>query len=233
MPRYKLEWALVANFIFVLAIVQQVIAAQPSTPPPAQSEAKSEAKVEGFRSARFGMTEAQILKAIQTDFQIAKDAVVRETNQIEKTTSLSITVPDLIPGSGSARVIYIFGYKSKKLTQVTLLWGKPANLNPDASALITAATLLRNYFAEQGFPKDKTVINGRLDDGTLVVFRGIDEKGGMVLLLLIIPQDDGDAKASKTEEKAAPVPVKEPSLQLSYVENINSSDIFKIEKGHF
>jgi len=246
MRRYHLGWVLAVSFILALNMVQQVIAAQSAIPvplkktaaapqaPKAQSETKpaqSEARVEGFRSARFGMMEAQVLKAIQTDFQINKDAVVREVSALEKTTSLSITVPDLIPGSGPGQVAYIFGYESKKLVQVNLFWGKPVNPNPDASALITAATLLRNYFTQQSFHKDKVVMNGRLEDGTLLVFRATDEKGRMVLLLLNIPQESNDPDAPKTQEKA--VPVQDPSLRLSYIENINSPDIFKIKEGHF
>ncbi|MBI4641026.1 MAG: hypothetical protein HY731_10045 [Candidatus Tectomicrobia bacterium] len=233
MLKRTLRWILIAHLTLVLNVGQQVTAAQPATTASPEKSAppqsQSEARVQGFRSAHFRMTEAETRKAIQTDFQMTKDAIMREVNPLEKTFNLSITVPDLIPDSGPARVVYLFDSKLKQLIQVTLSWGKPVNPNPDASSLVATATLLRDYFAEQGFRKESITVNGRLEDGTFVVFRATDRAGNMVLLLLnILPENSSDAKTSETQEKAASVQI--PSLQLSYIQNVRAADMFRIEK---
>jgi len=243
MRRRTAGWVLVGSLFLVLNTVWLAASAPPKkgttvepTPLPQQATPQGEAeakvaKVEGFRSVRFGMTEAQVLEAIRIDFNIAKDTVVRETNTIERTSSLAITVNDLLPGSGSAQVAYIFGYKSKKLIQVNIYWGKPVNPNPNAAALQTAASLLRSYFVQQGFRNEKVLMNGLLRDGRLVVFRGIDDKDRSVLLVLDVPRDSAESEAQKAQGEAAQA--RDPSLQLSYIENVNSPDIFRIKDGQF
>jgi hypothetical protein len=244
MQQHTVGWVLVGSLFLVLNIVWPAASAPPkkgAAEPPQQgqqaapqSQGDTEikvAKVEGFRSARFGMTEAQVLEAIRADFNIAKDAVGRETNDIERISSLAITVNDLLPGSGRAQVIYLLGYKSKKLMQVNIFWGKPVNPNPDATSLKMAASLLRNYFAQQGFRSEKVLMNGQLRDGRFVVFRGIDEKNRIVLLVVDLPRDGAEPEAQQVEGAVAQG--RDPSLQLSYIENADSPDIFRIKDGQF
>src|SRR5689334_631656 len=98
-----------------------VAAAAPTAPAHGQA-AGEEAKIDGFRSATFGMGEPQVRQAIRKDFPGPGEKITSETNAAEKTTALSILVPDLIPGAGRARVYYIIGYTSKKLIQVNVTW---------------------------------------------------------------------------------------------------------------
>ena len=87
------------------------------------------AVIDGFRSAKFGYKEGDVLRAIKKDFKINKNAVSRGVNSNEKTVFLMIDVKGLLTGSGPSKVIYIFGYKSKKLIQVKVVWGKLAQKN--------------------------------------------------------------------------------------------------------
>ncbi len=129
---------------------------------------------------------------------------------------------------GVARVVYILGYKSKKLIQVNVIWGKPVNPAPDPGEIVSAANLLRNYFARKGFRKDNLVLNAKLNDGSVLVFRGTDSSGRMVVLLLNNPQPKKDENTdSSTEEKP------ELSLRLSYIQDPNNPDVMKIEEGSF
>src|SRR5882672_7930121 len=75
---------------------------------------------EGFRSARFGMTEADVRKAIAADFKIDDKTIGRESNDVERTVFLTVTVADLLSGAGPARISYIFGYSKHQLIQVNL-----------------------------------------------------------------------------------------------------------------
>src|SRR6266446_9641835 len=89
---------------------------QPSPPvgPPA--------RIEGFRQARFGMSEEQVRQAIRKDFPGAAAKLTSAVHPSEKTTVLSLSVVDLLPHTGNARISYILGYRSKKLSQVNIVW---------------------------------------------------------------------------------------------------------------
>ena len=178
-------------------------------------------QVRGFRSARFGMSRAEVLEAVRNDFGLEPEAVATEANHVEKTTSLVAKVPDMIPGTGVARVVYIHGYETKRLIQVNVIWGAPADPAADPQILVTTANMLRDYFVEMGFPAERTTLNARTEDGTIVAFRATDEKKRMILLRLI-----NDAR--KAEEKQPPV-----TLWLAYIENTENPDIYTIKKGAF
>ena len=88
--------------------------------PPDQSGAP--AVIEGFRQARFGMNEEQVKQAIRKDFPEAAGKLAHAIHPTEKTTVLSLTVADLLPHSGNARISYILGHRSRKLGQVNIVW---------------------------------------------------------------------------------------------------------------
>ena len=59
-----------------------------------------------------------------------------------------VTVRDLMPDTGTARVEYILGYQTRKLIQVNVIWGdEKAKDQTDSNALVTAGTRLERYFA--------------------------------------------------------------------------------------
>ena len=191
--------------------------------------------VEGFRSARFGMSMSETRAAMKRDFGLEPKDIKEQPNDEDRTSSLVATVPDLFPGSDPAQVVYIHGYKNKKLIQINILWGAPVTREPDPKALVTAANLLRKYFRQLGFDAARTVMNTRVDDGAFIVFRATDERNRMVLLQLISRKvaadkgkDEGDGGEKKPEPQNRVV-----SLWLSYIENTENPDVFRIEKGKF
>src|SRR5271169_2294047 len=64
-------------------------------------------QVTGFRGAKWGMSESEVKAVIAADFKISADKVKSEQNPNERTTVLTVTVPDLLDGAGPARVSYI------------------------------------------------------------------------------------------------------------------------------
>lgn len=190
-------------------------------------ESMDSPQVAGFRSARFGMLESETLEAIQRDFQIQPGNISAQTNDGDRTTSLTATVAQIFPGSGPTQVVYIHGYRDGKLIQVNILWGSPGVEDADPQELVTTANLLRNYFIGLGFDPENTVVNTRVDDRVLVVFRAVDEQGRMVLLQLVSTQ-----LPAAGEEEADPK-FRVASLLLSYIENTRDPDVFQIRKGLF
>ena len=180
------------------------------------------AVVNGFRSAHFGMTEFDIKKAIKDDFGIGKQQISRKVHPNEKTVTLGIEVNKLLPESGTAKVFYILGYKSKRLIHINVIWGKPVTQSPDAEAIVATANQLRNHFAQKKYQKEGFALNAQIGEGVILVFQGKDQKGRAARLLLANPKVEGDEKAGKNI-----------TLTLSYIEKPLDPDVFRIKEGEF
>ena len=197
--------------------------AQP--PPSASGET---AHVDGFRSAKWGMTEAEVKTAITSDFKLPADKLKTEPNPNERTAVLTIQVPDLIDGAGIARVSYIFGYTTKKLIQVNLVWGTPVDPQAKPEGVVAAANQLRDLFMSSGYAPGTVVTNARANDGEVIVFEGQDADKHTTLLRLVAGQP---AAADKNAKKEKPAPV--TALFLSYILDSRTPDIYRLKKGQF
>jgi hypothetical protein len=232
--RRGLDWRLLAaklrvrRGLAILALVAGAAAPAPAqqlpAPKPEPEKAAEPAKgplhkVEGFRSARFGMTEQQVRDAIRKDFGLSGDAVTVEEQPIEKTTVLGVTVPDLLPDAGPARISYILGYKSKKLIQVNLLWGTPLGA-VTAEEMRAAAAALGRYFAGLNFAPEAVIANARLADGSWLVFQGADAQKRAAVLRFA---------ATEAEEGKTPSVV----MTLFYIQDTEKPDVFRIGRGQF
>jgi hypothetical protein len=140
--------------------------------PAPEKEPGEHVKVEGFRSARWGMEAAQVKAAIHKDFGIPAEKVKTEENAAERTTVLSVTVNDLLEGAGPARVSYILGFKTKKLIQINILWGTPVDPQAEPEKVVAAGNQLRQLFLDSGYEPETVVTNSRMADGTILVFQG-------------------------------------------------------------
>lgn len=186
------------------------------------------AAVEGFRSARFDMTEEQLRTAIANDFKVSPVQIARQVHKIDRTLILSIKVPDLLPESGVAQVNYKLGFKSKKLIHVDVIWGTAVDPKVTAQNLGGIIVNLRNYLQERGFDKEKTLVNAATPQPNIVLlFRAQDAQGRVVALL-------GQFKTDPKAEKGKQLLLDQPeAVIVSYVLDAKSPDVFKIEKGKF
>jgi hypothetical protein len=189
------------------------------------AQKKKPARIEGFRSAKFGMKEKDILRAIKKDFKIAKDKVRNFSSSLQQTTGLRIEVPNLLEYGGNAKISYIFGYKSKRLIQVTIFWGVGATKKVDAQDIVDGANLLRDHLNKKKYKKEGFAINAVINEATTIVFRGKDKKNRMALLKLFIPKKGKDKEAKGALEKS--------SLVLSYILNPNKPDVYTIRDDDF
>lgn len=177
--------------------------------------------VEGFRSAKFGMTEKQIKQAIAKDFKISKSKIERAVHPVEKTTALTIHLPKLMALGGAADIVYILGYKSRKLIQVNIDWGAGVTKNFNPQDVVDAGNFLRNYFfkkrlEERGF-KNGWVKNRSFENGKkIMLFRGTDQKDRMTTLVLSKSPKKGASSESSN---------KTIRLLLSYVLSPHNRDI--------
>lgn len=223
------------------AIVAILAVAAGALATPAAAEAEW-AGVDGFRSAKFGMTAEEVKAAIVDDFDVARDAIATGENPVEKTTVIAVEVEDLIPDTGPARVYYILGYKSDKLIQVNVVWQPEDPERADAQRLVGAARILQDHFAEKPFPEDNVVANVPVQGRRILVFRGADDRGRTALVVLNLPSEEGGDPGSEegqsggqdetveAEEGGAGAGTPQGrrfSLVLSYIENPESPDMYE------
>ena len=228
-------------------------AASPAGRPAASLPQSITVEVAGFRSARFGMTGDQVLAAIRRDFDVEAKDVRRLTNELQKTDIFAVEVDDLVPGSGRSVIFYLFGFASKKLIHVNVVWGQLAQQKVAPATLVNTGRILQQYFVGQGFDRSSQVVNQQAQGGQIVLFQGFDEKKRAVQLVLDMVAAAGEQAEKPTDTKQATAAATKPSpsdggsdagksnaiqavassLRLSYIENVSNPDIYKVPKGKF
>jgi hypothetical protein len=175
----------------------------------------------GFRSAKFNMDEKGVMRAIAKDFKISKTKVERRINP-NKTIILTIHLRKLLEIGGPADIVYILGYKSKRLIQVNIDWGAGISNNPTPNREVTGVgKLLTSYFLKKRYYKENFTIDRRLNDTSFLLFRGQYEKTRMITVKLIHPKS---VLASDLSASQHPI-----SLMLSYSANWKNPDIFRLK----
>lgn len=246
-----LGWKMTADYFTARA----ADAAAPRAAVAASADPKVPVEVTGFRSARFGDDEAAVRAAITKDFGVKGDQIREAVRPVEKTKLLAVRVKDVVADSGVAEIVYIFGYSSKRLMQVNLLWSTQLSPDMTPNQIGVTANVLGNYFANQGFVPATVTLNQKLQNGAVRVFDGRDKDDHLVTMLFqeadvteAVPAKAGDeAKDAKSRDakskgaKAAAADAKQTEtvtkrialLRLSYVENSKNPDVFKIPEGKF
>lgn len=180
------------------------------------------ATLTGFRSALFGSDEDAVRAAIKADFGIEGDAVQVGLNTVERTRVMSVPVPDILPEGGTAQVSYIFGYQSKALIQVGILWAAATDPEISDATLYANGDVLRAYLAGAGYLPETITRDVVLENGILL-FRGSDAAGHTAILLL-------QGEFEETDEQRILHPA---SLTLLYAVNPDEPDILTIKDGDF
>ncbi len=185
---------------------------------PAQKEQATTGKrlaiIDGFRSAKFGMGRAEVTKAIFKDFGVASGKVTILSHPTENTQSLAVTVNQMLPRSGKSQVVYVFGYRSNKLMQVNIFFGHGVDKSVTSQQVVDLGNILGNHFFNKRYQKDGLVAHASLNDGSVLIFRGKDQKGRMALLRILNTQ-----QSNKNSEVKI-------SLNLSYIEKPGQPDTF-------
>ena len=198
---------------------------QKSKKPVQKEQATTEkplAVIDGFRSAKFGMGRAEVTKAIFKDFGIASGKIAIINHPTEHTQSLGISIDNLLPNAGTSQAVYVFGYKSKRLMQVNIVTGHPFDKDVTPQQVVNVGNLLGNHFFKKRYQEDGLVAHARLNDGSVLIFRGKDQKGRMALLRLSNPQPN----AKKGDDLKI-------TLNLSYIEKPGQPDTYQLNDEDF
>ncbi|WP_315834110.1 hypothetical protein [Bradyrhizobium prioriisuperbiae] len=181
------------------------------------------AAVEGFRSARFGMTEAEVRSAIIKDLGVKPEAIRSEDNKSEQTHVLLVKAPEVLAGGGASEVSYVFGFKTKKLIQVGVTWSKATDDKMTPDQLFSNSTVLRTHFVSQGYKQDTIATNMPINGGILM-FRGSDDKDRTTMLIL----QGSIAQGENNQRVLTPT-----ALLLFYVADAKTPDVYRLPPGSF
>lgn len=195
----------------------------PAAPAGASNVTAGQANVEGFRSARFGMSEAEVRTAIMKDFGLKADAIREQSNPGERTKVLIAKVPELLPGGGAAEASYVIGYQSKKLIQVSISWSKAIDDKMTPEQLFSNSSVLRSHFMGESFKPDTVATNMPINGG-LLMFRGSDVKDRTVMMILqgTLAQGEGNQRV-----------LTPTTLLLFYIADAKTPDVYRLPPGSF
>ena len=100
--------------------------------------------------------------------------------------------------------------------------GHPVDTASTPQQIVDSGNLLGNHFFKKRYQEDGLVAHARLNDGSVLIFRGKDKKGRMVILRLSNPQPN--AKKDDTLKI---------SLTLSYIKKPQQPDTFQLKDDDF
>jgi hypothetical protein len=188
-------------------------------------------EINGFRDAKFGMTESDVRAAAAKDFGQVK--ITPNANPAEGTSALQLTVDHMDPGPGAAQVTYIFGATTHTLAHVNVVWiTGPSPTAEQRAAIITGGLQLANYFQTLPQPLKATLAAKPIGPNGLMLFAGVDQKGAGVEIAAegISYQVTAKSDDKKTD---SPAPTGPALLRISYIRNVANPDIIKIAPGAF
>jgi len=143
---------------------------------------------------------------------------------LQRTSVLTVQVPDLVPQGGIATISYVFGYQSHKLMQVNIVWSPEIDPKTTPMMLYQDGESLQQYFAAEGFPANRSTGNIATPNGVLL-FRANDSNGNAVLLIL-----SGTLTKNPKDNSTALNPT---TLTLAYAADALHPDVFQLAKGSF
>jgi hypothetical protein len=174
----------------------------PSSPPTPQN--LKTGIVKGFRLAKFGMSEEQVIKAIFIDFGLLEKEIERRRNPESGQRFLTIASLTLEPQNGKAWMHYYFSSLNQTLNRVDVVWGHPEHSKVDLAVLQKSALRFKNLFSQ--FRLLKTQPPDPVMEKEPTIFSGVDGLGNGINMLWGKPLD----------KNFQPIPSSDPTLILSY-----------------
>ena len=188
--------------------------------------------VDGYRSAKWGMTPAQVHAAISKDFPAAR--LQPETiDPVNRTTVLVANLPQLAPGPGPMAVTYIFGASSGRLFHVNLDWSFEHATTADRETLTKAGSAVVSDLLSYYWKLMSVARGVALGPNALVLFAATGEAGGGVDVRL---QGVGYVlKGAGGAEVRLPPPPDgaQALLHVSFAQSVGQPDVYTIKPGDF
>jgi hypothetical protein len=201
-------------------------------PRPAQPDVqRPEYQVTGFRSAHFGMTREQLVRAIRSDFHLRSSDIHALTNTADGTLALVAKVGALQPGPGEATVTYILGKSAKRLIHVNVVWLMRGGVGSAEREVVSAAgRKLADYFAGHRWAAGTQFRDVPVAANSVVMFEGHDADGRAVE----VRADGVDyVRMTKDGAKASPPAKGGVRLRVAYSADAAKPDVAHIGAKQF
>lgn len=160
--------------------------------------------VKGFRLAQFGMSEEQVIQAIEADSGLPEKRVEKRRDPESSQRILTLASLALDPANGKALVHYYLSSPEQTLNRVDVIWGHPDQPKVDPAMLKKSAKKFKDLFTQ--FRLLKTQTKDPVTGKGSYLFYGVDTMGNGIKMMWATPLD----KNFKS------IPKSEPALKLSY-----------------
>ena len=109
---------------------------------------------------------------------------------------------------------------------MNVVWGTTIDPQIKPESIVATANQLRSLFLASGYDPSTIASNVTTGGGTITVFQGQDADKHLTLLRLVsTPAPRQHSKAATAKPSVA--------LLLSYVENPQTPDVYRLKKGQF
>lgn len=190
------------------------------------------AEVNGFRSAKFGQKESEVIAALKKDLGVTDKEVTTLTDPQTSMKVLSVKLKGFEPLEQPAVVNYVFGYECSCLTQVSVNWDVSAM--KDQKTMLVRLGSLVNYFQGLSWKEGESITSKLLgnpksgEEATLIFFRGQSDNKSSVTLL------GAPVKVKLSKDKKMDANIDEiKNIVLIYDHNTEKVDSYFIQPGKF
>ena len=128
--------------------------------------------ISGFRSAKFGQKESELLSAIKKDLSVTDKEINTLSDPQTSMRVFSVKLKSFEPLDAPAVVNYVLGFDCACLTQVSINWDVASN--KDQKTLLMRLGSLVNYFQAMSWKEGQTVTSKLL--GTPVKIKNNKDK---------------------------------------------------------
>ena len=180
MSLHKVVWLILTVFLLTVGVAQSQTLAKNKQELTTTIPSKKW-HVDGFRSAKFGMNEKQVMQALLKDFKATKELVLRRINPATKNLMLLVYINDLALEGLDAHIIYTFEFRSKRLINVEVTWGRDVSDKADIQKMALLTNALKKHFLKKINGMQRVILDKVMKDGNTIIFRAQDEKGRWVL----------------------------------------------------
>lgn len=168
-------------------------------------------QLRGFRSAHFGDDADAVRAAIRSDFGVSGADVMEQASPSDGTTGLIVRLRELLPGSGPVEIVYVLGYKARRLIQVKLAWGRDPNPPLSEAQMNNVVGPLTRYLRAAGYDPETVATNIQLPSCAVAVFRGMYQRRRMALLRVEHHQETYDVQLDYIEKVTDPDVLRQPT----------------------
>ena len=197
---------------------------------PALAETKKPYILDGFRSAKFGMTVKQVEQAVVKDFEVPSTALKPIKG---KEDTFGVQLDKLAPFASPARLEYYFDRGSKTLNQILVEVIEDDNSEVVQEVFVRKVLAISQYINGKDLSAFDVLSPSIYNEEVLImglIAKNPDKRSAFEMVLQNIEADIEGVNMSLQRIKDPKKPI---GLRLNYVKHMPSDEKIKIKEGDF